>query len=473
MKTKLLLGLFILSLSGCSNNPNKESVQMEEDTTNHRITECSPTILDIDSAIQFVNADSYLDFNKENMNANLTKGGENIVRAREESYNQRLLHAEEEITKTETLVEFEEYVSIVFDVFNKALKQYGYKTPDNSSFQKRVNDLWLIDQETVLKFHDFFSFDNAFSDTFARNSSVVNSYLELDARHISTKYNLVLFTPRLITYFFTFKKTIKVEDGYGDEIDVYDVNSEITINSKFLLHDVFANLFVFNGSKAAKTWLMTNDLDFFNRIEYWEDREVNEKKLKKYLNSVPDEYDNFEIEDVFKVNDCWGRFGDREVGFMQLADIWCGDDMMNLVQEKTDSAIVAYEEDKSRKLDIKAFDLLAKYLFKYKDVKYNGSSCNTNPYFVKKACIFAMMEVTLNKKHSHENKNGYFNIESTSLSYRLFNDELLDVAKKENYFNIKSFDEVLKVIEWDKEHDPQGSNDYSPFDYTTLVTQNP
>ena len=143
--------------------------------------------------------------------------------------------------------------------------------------------------------------------------------------------------------------------------------------------------------------------------------------------------------------------------------------MMNLVQEKTDSAIVAYEEDKSRKLDIKAFDMLAKYLFKYKDHKYNGSPCNTNPDFVKNACNFAMMEVYLNKKHSHENKNGYFNIESSSLTYRLFNDELLNVAKKENYFNIESFDEVLKVIEWDKEHDPQGSNDYYPFDYTTLV----
>lgn len=473
MKTKLmLLSLFVLSLLGCSNNPNNDSIHVEEDTTNHILTECSPTILNIDSTIQFVNADSYFDFNKEIMNANLTKEGENIVRAREESYNQRLLHAEEEIPKNETFEEFEEYASVVFDVFNKALKQYGYKTPDDSSFQKRIEEIWELKndpkkKEEICSFPEFYSFRVHVRNfyVYERNTD----YLEFNAAHISKKYRFAIFTPRLITYFFTFKKTIGVVDGYDNEFDVYDPSSEITINSKSLLHDVYANMFVFNGSRTAKTWLMINDLDFFNRIEYLEDREVNEKKLKKYLNSVPNEYDNYEINDSeIDLDDGWDGYR-----WMYLADIWSGDDMMNLVQEKTDSAIVAYEEDKSRKLDIKAFDLLAKYLFKYKDVKYNGSSCNTDPYFVKKACNFAMMEVTLNKKHSHENKNGYFNMESTSISYRLFNDELLDVAKKENYFNIKSFDEVLKVIEWDKEHDPQGSNDYSPFDYTTLVTENP
>jgi hypothetical protein len=56
----------------------------------------------------------------------------------------------------------------------------------------------------------------------------------------------------------------------------------------------------------------------------------------------------------------------------------------------------------------------------------------------------------------------------------VLSDEVLEVAKKNNYYGIPNFDEVLKVIAWDREHDPQGSkfND-SPFDYATLVTQNP
>lgn len=70
--------------------------------------------------------------------------------------------------------------------------------------------------------------------------------------------------------------------------------------------------------------------------------------------------------------------------------------------------------------------------------------------------------------------HGWFNQECASLSYSVLSDEVLEVAQKNNYYGIPNFDEVLKVIAWDREHDPQGSkfND-SPFDYATLVTQNP
>ena len=55
----------------------------------------------------------------------------------------------------------------------------------------------------------------------------------------------------------------------------------------------------------------------------------------------------------------------------------------------------------------------------------------------------------------------------------MFDEELLEFAKKENFFDIESFDEVLKVIEWDKGTHHDSDDIYPggciPFDYTTLV----
>lgn len=76
--------------------------------------------------------------------------------------------------------------------------------------------------------------------------------------------------------------------------------------------------------------------------------------------------------------------------------------------------------------------------------------------------------MVLNKKHAKEECHGYFNVEGTSISYNLLNDKVMEFAKEENYFGIEGFDEVLKVVEWDREHDPRGSNEYEPFDYRTL-----
>lgn len=50
----------------------------------------------------------------------------------------------------------------------------------------------------------------------------------------------------------------------------------------------------------------------------------------------------------------------------------------------------------------------------------------------------------------------------------MLNDKVMEFAKEENYFGIEGFDEVLKVVEWDRVHDPRGSNEYEPFDYRTL-----
>lgn len=120
-------------------------------------------------------------------------------------------------------------------------------------------------------------------------------------------------------------------------------------------------------------------------------------------------------------------------------------------------------------MDIKAFDLLYMYLDKYRTEKIR----RTKPSFVNLICLFAKMEIELNKKHANVETHGYFNFVCQSRASSLLDDELLQLAKKENYFNIESFDEVLRVIKWDNESHDDSDSDYPagclPFDYTTLL----
>lgn len=390
-------------------------------------------------------------FNKEFMKANLTKEEEHIVRTIEKKNNECWIKVvnqepvEEDLDVfTQNMNDFEQYATVLMESFNRALKLYGYKMPEVSTFQKKINEIWKLNEreDEVCSFKNFKSLyidSDKFNDTY---------YFE-KALHVSTKYRFVMPFCR----FLKFEKELELQnvDSFLPGATISDLNSDLIIDKKIIEPEIYKNLFLFNESKAAKTWLIINDLDFFRRIHYYEDREVNEKKLNAYLSSIPNEYDNYKFPISYEYYD--------------FETIWSGDDMMNLLYEKTDSAIVAYEADKHNILDIKAFDLFSMFLFKFQYDKHY----NTKKSFLKFVCQFTSMEISLNKKHSLEEKNGIFNIESSSQSYKLLTEEILELAKKENYFNISDFDDVLKVIEWDKEHDPQGSNDHHPFDYTTLL----
>ena len=319
--------------------------------------------------------------------------------------------------------------------------------PEEVAFYKKIKDIYGED------YHDFFK-STDFLSPVIDFESVNEDYHVLEfASKLSLKYRMAWFGGYSNSRVFSFKKRILSKDTFGLEYERFDENSDIVFDIKNLKFNICANLYIFNESKAAKVWLMTNNMDFFNYINCWEDREKKKKKLKKYLNSVPDDYETYDVNK------------DRSlVGYL-----WQGQDIFNLVLEKTDSAIIAYEEDKSRKLDIKAFDLLFMYLDKCRTLKHKRTDAN----FVKLICNFAKIEVSLNKKHANKEKHGYFNFVCQSRASSLFDKELLELAKKEHYFNIDSFDEVLKVIEWDKGDHHNSENTYPggciPFDYSTLV----
>lgn len=369
----------------------------------------------------------------------LSQEEKNTIRKIESKFNHVLLENIDVIEQyTYSFEDYERITSLELKVFNEVLMRYGYKTPSEDDFLERIKRHLGVNPDQFY-FSEFYPHNLSFAE---------DLYIVERCMKISTKYRLALFTHYSFNTFFSFERKIDTIDAYGLDVTIHDVNSDIVVDIKRIETEIYANLFLFNDSKSAKVWLINNDLQFFDEIRHYEDREVNERKLSNYLAEVPNEYDDYDVS--LHVN--------------EIRSVWKGQDILNLVYEKTDSAIVAYEEDKKRKMDIKAFDLLAMYLLRYCGKRINEYEMD----FVELICRFAKMEVSLNKKHAKEECHGYFNVEGTSISYNLLNDKVMEFAKEENYFGIEGFDEVLKVVEWDRVHDPRGSNEYEPFDYRTL-----
>ena len=445
---KVLL-LCHLIICGCVDNSPIINAKKDIDSTLHESVkkEFSDIRSDYEDGceIEILNYESNDSFSV--MKNCLTKEEFQLVRDVERKFNKRLFENAEYAVEeyTESLEDFQNYTSIALKAFNEVLKIHGYKMPEEVAFYKKIKDIYGED------YHDFFKSSDFLSPVTDFESVKENYHVLEFASKISLKYRMAWFGGS--SRFFSFKKRIISKDSFGLEYEKFDENSDIVFDIKDLKFNICANLYVFNENKAAKVWLMTNDIDFFNYINCWEDREVNEKKLKNYLRLVPDDYETYDVN------------RDRNI----VCYLWRGQDIFDLVLEKTDNAIVEYEEDKSRKLDIKAFDLLFMYLDKNRTLKYKRTDVN----FVKQICEFAKIEISLNKKYASKEKHGYFNFVCQSRAYSLFDEELLEFAKKENFFDIESFDEVLKVIEWDKGTHHDSDDIYPggciPFDYTTLV----
>ncbi len=452
-KIFLLCNLILLNLCGCVENSQQKNVESKNESAFNESVEIKDSLSysnnEFGCEIKILNCDLDVSSNADTMKINLTKEEERIVRDVERKYNRRLFENAEYAPDyfIESLEDFQKYTSVTLKVINDLLRFHGYKAPDETAFYKKVEEICIDDYHDFYKSSDFFTPRTNFDSINDRPSD-----LELSLQ-LSTKFRMAWFDAYSTTKIISFEKEIECKDTFGLEYVKYDENSDIVLDMKKLKLNIFANLYIFNDNKAAKVWLITHDLDFFNRIRRFEDREVNEIKLKNYLSSVPDEYETHDVSrDIHKTD-----------------KLWIGKDIFDLVFEKTDSAIVAYEANKRNQLDIKAFDLLYMYLDKYHTEAY----MRTEHYFIEQICFFAKMEVELNKKHATEEKHGYFNFVCQSRASSLLDDELLEFAKKENYFNIESFDEVLKVIEWDKESHYDPNETYPggciPFDYTTLL----
>lgn len=249
------------------------------------------------------------------------------------------------------------------------------------------------------------------------------------------------------------------EEPINERMDMESfLNGELVLKKEYGSMDLDrilnTHLFLFNDSKAAKNWLLNNYIDFFfYKIPHYDnDDEINKKKLLYMTKKCTNEYGIISMEPDWT---------DKSI-LISYGLLGRNQNMMKLLFEETDKAIMAYENDESVGLNIKAFETISEYFWKRWAVNGSIELCSDE---IDILCLFAKMEVSLNKKHCKTKKNGWFNVDCASISYRLLSDEVLKIAKQHNYYDIPNFDEVLKVIEWDNEHDL----DKKPFDYTTLL----
>lgn len=354
------------------------------------------------------------------------------------------------------------------------LFNHGYKKISEDEFRKRVkyfffNDCSDEDRLKKIVLIDSLSPENDFEDKWHCMSLKYCIYLEEYIIHLGPNVNI--------------KGAKFLNDGLDPDmgepinprIDMESfINGELVLGENagsFILDRVlYTHMFLFNESKAAKNWLFNNYINFFfyKISSYDDDDEVNRKKLSYMLKHCTNDYGVITMKMPPEYD------GPNKEKLLEHGLAGRNHNMMKLIFDETDKAITEYEKDESVGLNIQAFEMISEYFWEKWATMQREKSLESSPNEIETLCIFAKMEVSLNKKHCRSRRHGWFNQECASLSYSVLSDEVLEVAKKNNYYGIPNFDEVLKVIAWDREHDPQGSkfND-SPFDYATLVTQNP
>ena len=359
-------------------------------------------------------------------------------------------------------------------VLGNYLFSHGYKKITEEQFRQRVKYIFFNDchnEDWLNEVNLIDSLGSNYKDSWHCMSLKYRIYLEEYVNDLGKNVDI--------------KGAKFINDGFDPDMGTPinpRIDRESFINGELVLEGewtrislnldrvLYTHMYLFNDSKAAKNWLLTNLIDFFfDEIRtYDDDDEVNRKKLLYMLKHCTNDYG------VITMNMPPEYEGPNKETLLEHGLAGRNHNMMKLIFDETDKAITEYEKDESVGLNIQAFEMVREYFWEKWATMQREKSLESSPNEIETLCIFAKMEVSLNKKHCRSRRHGWFNQECASLSYSVLSDEVLEVAKKNNYYGIPNFDEVLKVIAWDREHDPQGSkfND-SPFDYATLVTQNP
>lgn len=362
-------------------------------------------------------------------------------------------------------------------VLGNYLFSHGYKKISENEFRQRVKKFFFDDYSNEVMFKEIILIDSLSPETdfeekwhcmSLKYRIYLEEYIDLLGKNVDIKGAKFIndgFDPDMGE---PINPRIDMESFINGELVL---DKERTTSPSLKLDKVlYTHMYLFNDSKAAKIWFLNNHIDFFfDEIRsYDDDDEVNRKKLSYMLKHCTNDYG------VITMKMPPDYDGPNKEKLLEHGLAGRNHNMMKLIFDETDKAITEYEKDESVGLNIQAFEMVREYFWEKWATMQREKSLESSPNEIETLCIFAKMEVSLNKKHCRSRRHGWFNQECASLSYSVLSDEVLEVAKKNNYYGIPNFDEVLKVIAWDREHDPQGSkfND-SPFDYATLVTQNP
>ena len=464
------LFLVVLGCNGGDRQPDKqESEKKEEESlqTSMEIPKESDQdtpLTDIDWAVLDTNAIDKIIRNKA-MTYQLTEEEDRLIRRYYELYNQSTIKDYDDILQEAKDKEL--YAKIYKDIVYKILKLYNYKKIPQEEFKRRISYFYGIDLDKKMRYlsetNDFYTYIDGYQRNEYREADddYQKAYCRFEHSVFIDLENAFVMKSVPFCNVVTINGMIHYEPN-GHEINPPDSLYD-TKNGKIVLRIdtyriLYRNLYMFHGSKSALVWLLIYDMSFFDTMlrEYGFDKEpeANKRILKKCLTEHCNKYGILNPDYLSSCYDVFYSYDDEE-RLRIHKNLW------RQIYELTDSALTSYEEDRKRALDVRYFEMLSNYLQRF--------GIENTKDRAELFCNFARMEVDLNKKHSGKRRNGCFNLESSSISYVLFEEEYLKEAEKYDYFGVDDFEEVLEVLKWDAAHDPQGDiTIYEPFDYTTL-----
>lgn len=466
MKKKRVSSLcvfFLTVLMGCVQEKNVKQIVADKEDLEQEIVRVDTAFAVADEVweddvVEECDIDSLRNILIEVMAGNyMTQREDSLLRSKEKRYIEKIMQIPgvDDYAYSESFDGFEALQEVEMAVFQRYMQKHYPNVFNSDAVKNGLSSFYGIDWDAVGDNEEIVQFANfsiMFSPDWLDDKSTDEQKLMCyeSATSFSLKYCVVLCG--IEDRFISFEKTDTVDLGYI-EMWLPDTESDIVFDKAKMERLVHRNLYIVNRNKCSRNWLLLNDIKFLERAlvhygydkDYYVNRKIINYRLGPYLgkNSVEDELDLYYYSYHLFVNYLWK----------------INENLLKMVAEETQKEIEHYEKDHRLSMNTKLFDILSNC------VLHSDRNDMRNAEFF---CRFALMEIGLNKQFCRYNRNGYFNIEGCSTSYYLFEKEIMDEAKKNNYFGLEGFGDVLRVLNWDAKHDPQGSNEYVPFDYTTL-----
>ncbi len=309
-------------------------------------------------------------------------------------------------------------VEIAAQAINKGLKDNGYQTPTAEAFNQKIKTIFNIGANdhcnNIIEHKDFFTYLISQSKEDEKYLKETEYDYTFDHIFFIKNYKLITYVPLL-----------------ADFVEVINENElKININQKIIAR----NRYLFNDSKADLIWLLINDKEFLKQLllVFGYDRELQINKMvleeyfEKYAQAIPTQTER--IGDLFFVKDCRGKLQIRE-GLLKYVEentnandnrfIYALGSYMNYLYDKDVDKI--FEEDHSKK---------------FSEVEK-----------AKIVAFIASIENLAIEKYKGDNPEVWSNAASNLYNLSVSHPEVIDIIKKNNYFNLPNMKNIIEKIE--------------------------
>jgi hypothetical protein len=330
------------------------------------------------------------------------------------------------------------------DILNEYLKMNDFKQVSNETFALKIKNIFnRILNDSSVKENIIINFTNKCNRElvfYKNNTGELNDY----CIYISKKHNFIseLFSiPEIINYeikfpeISTFEKNLPIETN---GVKIYKWNEKLNLKNDRLFNltkMLNRNKYLFNDDQSALNWMLVNDKDFLKQLVvifgYDKEPKINKMVLeefyKEYENSSPNQVER--IGEFFFQKDCDNKLKIRK-GLLEyvLKNTNSGDN--RFLYALSDYSSNMFYEDRNNI---------------YGDVSNSPfKKFNTNEKAQIVAYI-ASIEVPLIEKHARLPL--WSNAGPSIYNITVSNRDIIQLIKKENYFEIENLKTIIKNIE--------------------------